>query len=116
MSRTRSRKPLYRGGRRTRRRELRQFDAEYGDRGPYVYGATVGKVGRERAAKRGGRMRERVRGHWSTSSRGHRYHVKSHWATVHSVPHSRGHHSGRCGSACRRGQVPHRHARTRRRR
>ena len=44
---------LYRG-RGTKERERRAFEKEYGKaRGDYVYGATVGKVARERAAKRG---------------------------------------------------------------
>ena len=35
-------------------REMREFEERYGKKkGDYVYGATVGKVKRERAAKRG---------------------------------------------------------------
>lgn len=49
---TRKAPHLYRG-RGTQERELTEFEDRYGARGPYVYGATIGKVRRERAAKRG---------------------------------------------------------------
>jgi hypothetical protein len=40
-------------GRGTEHREMEEFEERYGkDRGDYIYGATVGKVARERAAKR----------------------------------------------------------------
>lgn len=43
---------LYRNG--AEPREMREFEERYGKKkGDYVYGATVGKVKRERAAKRG---------------------------------------------------------------
>jgi hypothetical protein len=44
-------KHLYRNG--AKKNELREFQKEYGKKkGEYVYGATVGKVKRERQAKR----------------------------------------------------------------
>lgn len=50
---TRRRPHLYRG-RGTEAREMELFEERYGKRrGDYVYGATVGKVRRERAARRG---------------------------------------------------------------
>lgn len=46
---------LYRGEG-TEAREKREFRARYGSRGDYVYGATVGKVKREREARAGNSM------------------------------------------------------------
>lgn len=43
-------KHLYRKG--ARKRQIAKFRRKYGARGAYVYGAVVGKVKRERAAKR----------------------------------------------------------------
>lgn len=41
------------GSKANQARELRQFQDRYGsEKGRYVYGATVGKVARERSAKR----------------------------------------------------------------
>jgi hypothetical protein len=42
---------LYRNG--AKSGEERAFERRYGTRGRYVYGATVGKVRREQAARRG---------------------------------------------------------------
>lgn len=104
---------LYKNG--AKASEERKFEKEYGpEKGKHVYGATVGKVAREQAAKNGGVKREEVPGHIAISDRGTPYHVKGHYYYVHSVPHSRGHHSGPCDGPCRRGQRPHRHKRGRR--
>lgn len=46
----RKEKHLYRKG--AEARERRKFEKEYGKKGDYVYGATVGKVKREREAKK----------------------------------------------------------------
>jgi hypothetical protein len=88
---------LYRG-RGTKTRERRAFEREYESRGyskqraDRIYGATVGKVRREREAKRkGGKM--------ARESHTHR--------------HSRGHHRGRCSPMDRRGMAPHYHRRRR---
>ncbi len=51
MTRTRKTKHLYRDG--AKRSEEREFERRYGKKkGDYVYGAVVGKVKRERSAKR----------------------------------------------------------------
>ncbi|MCI4360083.1 MAG: hypothetical protein L3J91_00105 [Thermoplasmata archaeon] len=107
---------LYRG-RGTPERERRAFTEEYGPRkGPKVYGAVVGKVARERAERRpSGELRERVRGHLETRN-GRTFRVRAHTARIHAEPHGRGHHMGRCGTACRRGKHAHRHPGRRRRR
>ncbi|HZY71345.1 MAG TPA: hypothetical protein VFF67_10270 [Thermoplasmata archaeon] len=112
---------LYRSGGKTRAK--RAFERRYERRGyskaraDRIYGATVGNVRREQAAMRGGRVRERVRGHYATRN-GRRYRVRAHIAVVHAERHARGHHRGRCGPSCRAGRSTHYHAsrRTRRRR
>ncbi len=101
---------LYRGG--AKGPELREFEARYGpEHGQVVYGEVIGKVAREQAAEHGGVKVEKIPGHISFSSEGLREHVRAHDAYVHAVPHSYGHHSGRCDGACRRGSRPHRHRR-----
>ncbi len=67
------RKPLYRG-RGTRERELHQFEARYGkEKGRRVYGATVGKVYREKYgySYRGGKYPEGRKGMERPSVRHH---------------------------------------------
>jgi hypothetical protein len=71
-------KHLYRYG--AREGERRKFEREYGARrGAYVYGATVGKVRRERMAR------------------------------GHAERHSKGHHRGPCDGSCRAGHRVHWH-------
>jgi hypothetical protein len=104
----RRRKHLYRDG--ARDPELAEFEQRYGvEHGKEVYGETVGKVARERAAKNGGVEIEHVKGHMSLSSSGTPYRVKAHPAYVDAHPHGRGHHGGRCPPGCRQGAVAHRH-------
>lgn len=63
--------------------ELREFIDRYGKRrGTYIYGATVGKVRREQAAKRpSGRLNERIGGYYYWRN-GKRVHVRTHPAMV----------------------------------
>lgn len=68
-----------------RRYEARGYSKARADR---IYGAVVGKVKRERAAKR----------------------------IVHAHRHYRGDHRGRCSTSCRAGRIAHFHPRGRRRR
>ncbi len=78
---------LYRDG--AKGAELRKFEREYGHRkGRRVYGAVVGKVRRERAAKR---RRAEMAAH------------------SHSHGHGRGHHRGYCGPLDRKGHASHSH-------
>lgn len=90
----RRRRHLYKG-RGTPARERREFERRYGRRGgrrhrggDYIYGAVVGKVRRERAARR----------------------------IAHSERHARGHHKPPCSPSCRAGRMPHHHRGRRRRR
>lgn len=94
----------------------RKFEEEYGkEHGDEVFGATVGKVAREQAAENPTKTKtEHVPGHFSFSSKGKRFRVRPHPATIHAEPHTRGHHGGPCGSACRRGETMHRHRHGRR--
>lgn len=109
---TEKEKHLYRDG--AKEAELREFEKRYGvEHGRDVYGETVGKVARERAAENGGETRELVKGHMSFSSKGTPYEVKGHFSYVDAHPHGRGHHAGRCDSNCRRGVTEHRHKRGR---
>jgi hypothetical protein len=105
--------PLYRGEGKVVQR--RAFERRYGKaRGDRVYGATIGKVARERAARRpSGTVVEEVKGHVSFSASGAPEWVSRHEARVHAHPHGSRHHAGRCGPSCRRGNVTHRHRRTR---
>ena len=110
------RKHLYRGDSRAVREEFRE---RYGARGDEVYGRTIGKAARERAANNGGEYREYVAEHRAENPGGEGSHdVRSHYAEVradgrrgHSHAHSRGHHGGACGPDCRRGSTGHRHRR-----
>lgn len=110
---------LYRRGGKTRTK--RAFERRYEKRGyskaraDRIYGATVGKVRREQAAEHGGKVRERVRGHYATRN-GHRYRVRAHTAIIHAERHPRGHHKGRCGTSCRAGRTTHYHPGRRHRR
>lgn len=102
---------LYRDG--AKRRELSEFERRYGSRhGKEVYGEVVGKVAREQAEERGGEKVEEVRAHYAERD-GTRFKVRAHEAVVVAHPHSRGEHSGRCSAACRRGEIAHRHRRSR---
>ncbi len=107
----RGRRRFYRQG--GEREELADFQRRYGDeRGREIYGATVGKVAREQAGDRPSGVKiEHVKGHISFSREGRPEHVAPHLAYVHAVPHSYGHHGGRCDGACRRGARPHKHRR-----
>jgi hypothetical protein len=88
-----------------------EFQERYGkEHGDVVWRETLSKVAREQAAKNPSGVKvEEIPGHISFSSKGTREHVKAHPAYVHAKPHGRGHHAGRCSSACRRGIIPHRH-------
>ncbi len=79
---------LYRGPG-TRSKEARAFGRRYGKRGgrarkggAYVYGAVIGKVKREQAAKRGGVLIEEVKRHTSHSKKGKPFIVRRHKARV----------------------------------
>jgi hypothetical protein len=103
---------LYRDG--AQDAEMREFERRYGvEHGDVVYGETVGKVARERAAANGGEIRERIKGHMSISSKGTPFEVRPHFSEVHAHPHGRGHHGGRCAPGCARASVAHRHRRGR---
>jgi len=79
---------LYKGGPSVRERELEEFERRYPGRGAEVYGATINKVRREQAAKRGGKLRERVRGHLARypkrggRRRSGKHRVRPHYAEV----------------------------------
>jgi hypothetical protein len=73
-------KRLYKG-RGTKARMTRAFERRYGKRGRAVYGAVIGKVAREQAARRGEKV-ERVRRHESTSRKGRRFEVRAHEARL----------------------------------
>ncbi|MGI0151950.1 MAG: hypothetical protein ACREC5_08450 [Thermoplasmata archaeon] len=91
----------------------REFEARYGkEHGDLVWRETLGKVAREQAAEspRGVKI-EKIPGHVSTSDRGTKFRVRSHEARVIAHPHSHGEHSGPCSTACRRGDVAHKHKR-----
>jgi hypothetical protein len=93
--------------------ERREFERRYGRRGDEVYGRTLNKVARERAAENGGTYVEEIPGHFSFSKEGRREWVKPHQSRIHAESHGPGHHPGSCSAACRKGHVPHRHRRRR---
>lgn len=64
-----------------RRAAQRQFAQRYGERGTYVYGATVGKIRRYQAAEGRRAPRERVRAHSARRGRT-RYRVRGHYARI----------------------------------
>lgn len=91
----------------------RDFERRYGkEHGDEVWRETIGKTAAEQAASSpGGVKREHVPGHISFSKSGTPFRVRPHDAYVHAMPHSYGHHGGKCGPECRRGIVPHKHRR-----
>jgi hypothetical protein len=100
-----------------RERVEKEFVERYGpEKGPEVYGATVGKVRAEQAAEGERGRRVWIRPHKAVSDEGTAFRVEGHWQDVprlaHDPTHSHGpgHHAG-----CRRGgRCFHTH-RTRRR-
>jgi hypothetical protein len=89
------------GDRANQRRERRKFEAEYGARGDYVYGATVGKVKREQDEER----RRNEADHREAEARADRMGTYEH-AESHSEP---SHHIGPCDESCRAGRRAHSH-------
>ncbi len=72
---------LYRKG--GKARSLKSFKARYGARkGARVFGAVVGKVKREQAAKHSGVLIEEVKRHTSHSKKGTPFIVRRHKARV----------------------------------